>query len=239
MSFPMTFHVAPFAATGAHSLDDPSNLPCRDCSHQHPLDSWRLDLHGCYLPLPCPRMICMRASDLPAAAPHTASQHPISLSSIRPATCSSIERSEVPRCPPNGPTIDGKDGVRQSAVRPAPAGPTAAVSRSATGGPDTADPRSWRSRHSSTAAEGCHEAACQDHDQPSQHTALQLLQRCRLPNQRAPARALVITDEASPFALRSTRNSFRGEQCTKGAFARANDGEEGAAGWWPTSPSSR
>ena len=56
----------------------------------------------------------LRASDLPAAAPHTASQHPISLSSIRPATCSSIERSEVPRCPPNGPTIDGKDGVAGS-----------------------------------------------------------------------------------------------------------------------------
>jgi hypothetical protein len=55
-----------------------------------------------------------RASDLPAAAPHTASQHPISLSSRRPATCSSIERSEVPRCPPNGPTIDGKDGVAGS-----------------------------------------------------------------------------------------------------------------------------
>ncbi|HSO53641.1 MAG TPA: hypothetical protein VL330_13035 [Actinomycetes bacterium] len=64
-----------------------------------------------YLALPGSRMICMRASDLPAATPHTASQHPISLSSIRPATCSSIERSEVPRCPPNGPTIDGKDGI--------------------------------------------------------------------------------------------------------------------------------
>jgi hypothetical protein len=56
----------------------------------------------------------MRASDLPAAAPHTASQHPTSLSPIRPATCSSIERSEVPRCPPKGPTIDGKDGVAGS-----------------------------------------------------------------------------------------------------------------------------
>jgi hypothetical protein len=59
-------------------------------------------------------MIRMRASDLPAAAPRTASQHPISLSSIRPATCSSLEWSEVPRCPPNGPTIDGKDGVAGS-----------------------------------------------------------------------------------------------------------------------------
>jgi hypothetical protein len=59
-------------------------------------------------------MICMRASDLPAAAPHTASQHPICLSSIRLATCGSVERSGVPRCPPNGPTIDGKDGVAGS-----------------------------------------------------------------------------------------------------------------------------
>ena len=32
-----------------------------------------------YLALPGSRMICMRASDLPAATPHTASQHPISL----------------------------------------------------------------------------------------------------------------------------------------------------------------
>src|SRR4029453_17028608 len=56
----------------------------------------------------------LRASDLPAAVPHTASQHPVSLSSIRPATCSSIGRSEAPRCPPNGPTIDGKDGVAGS-----------------------------------------------------------------------------------------------------------------------------
>jgi hypothetical protein len=32
---------------------------------------------------------------------------------------------------------------------------------------------------------------------------------------------------------------FRGEQRTKGAFARANEGGEEAAGWWPTSPGSR
>jgi hypothetical protein len=56
----------------------------------------------------------MRASDLPAAAPHTASQHPISLSSTGPVTCGSVERREVPRCTPNGPTIDGKDGVAGS-----------------------------------------------------------------------------------------------------------------------------
>src|SRR5215217_566543 len=32
---------------------------------------------------------------------------------------------------------------------------------------------------------------------------------------------------------------FSEEQCTTGAFAHANDGKEAAAGWWPTSPSSR
>src|SRR5215211_4054898 len=49
------------------------------------------------------------------------------------------------------------------------------------------------------------------------------------PHQASTA-ALAITDEASPFALRSTRKLFRGEQCTRGAFARANEGEEGAVG---------
>jgi hypothetical protein len=114
MSFCLSFHQALLGKSGAYWLDDPPNLTCRDRSHQHP---WTVG--GClawllYLALPGPRMICMRASDLPAATPHTASQHPISLSSIRPATCSSIERSEVPRCPPNGPTIDGKDEVAGS-----------------------------------------------------------------------------------------------------------------------------
>jgi conjugative relaxase-like TrwC/TraI family protein len=46
----------------------------------------------------------------------------------------------------------------------------------------------------------------------------------------SPYKRLAITDEASPFALRSTRNSFRGEQCTTGAFARANDGGGGSGG---------
>ena len=110
----MPFHLVLLGPTEAYWLDDPPNLTCRDRSHQHPLDSWRLSCMAA-LPGPArPTMICMRASDLPAVAPRTASQHPISLSSIRPATCSSIERSEVPRCPPNGPTIDGKDGVAGS-----------------------------------------------------------------------------------------------------------------------------
>src|SRR4029450_8444766 len=44
-----------------------------------------------------------------------------------------------------------------------------------------------------------------------------------------PLAALVITDEASPFALRSARSSFRGQQCTTGALL-APRGREGAAG---------
>jgi hypothetical protein len=114
MSFCLSFHLALLGLSGAYWPDDRPDLSCRDRSHQTPWTvggclAWLLDLA-----LPGPRMLCMRASDLPAAAPHTASQHPISLSSIRPATCSSLERREVPRCPPNGPTIDGKDGVAGS-----------------------------------------------------------------------------------------------------------------------------
>jgi hypothetical protein len=63
-------------------------------------------------------------------------------------------------------------------------------------------------------------AACLHHDQPNQSTALQLLQRCRLLTQLPPARALVITDEASPFALRSTRNSSEDSTASGGCPAR-------------------
>jgi len=68
-----------------------------------------------------------------------------------------------------------------------------------------------------------HEAACLHQDQPNQSTALTVLQRCRLPNKPALARALVITDEASPFALRSTRNRPR-RAMRQGCVARANAG---------------
>src|SRR4029453_14885900 len=44
-----------------------------------------------------------------------------------------------------------------------------------------------------------------------------------------PLAALVITDEASPFALRSARSSFGGQQCTTGALL-APRGGEGARG---------
>jgi hypothetical protein len=116
-----------------------------------------------------------------------------------------------PRGPlPEAPRIDGRDAVRPSALRPATAGHTAAVSWSATDSPDKADPRVLGDRAIALRQPRVTtRAACLHHDQPNQSTALQLLQSCRLPNQPAPARALVITDEASPFALRSTRNHPR------------------------------
>src|SRR5215213_548270 len=43
----------------------------------------------------------------------------------------------------------------------------------------------------------------------NQSAAHELLQRCPLPNQPASACPLAITDEASPLALRSTRNRLR------------------------------
>jgi hypothetical protein len=46
-------------------------------------------------------------------------------------------------------------------------------------------------------------------DQPKSVHCAELLQRCRLPHQPASASALAITDEASPLALRSTRNRLR------------------------------
>jgi hypothetical protein len=55
---------------------------------------------------------------------------------------------------------------------------------------------------------------------------------------RPLAARFAITDEASPFALRSTRNHPR-RAMHHGCVAGANDGEEGRGGWWPTSPSSR
>ena len=60
-------------------------------------------------------------------------------------TCAVVWGREVLCGGVNDPSIDGKDAVRQSALRPATAGYTAAVSWSATGSPDTAHPKgSWR-----------------------------------------------------------------------------------------------
>jgi hypothetical protein len=96
-------------------------------------------MRGCLVIRCPPAPTGLRASDLPATAPHTTS-HPISLSSIRPATRGSIERSEVPCCPPNGPTIDGKDGVGGSI----PAGGSTARLTSANAGCDAARGRCSR-----------------------------------------------------------------------------------------------
>jgi hypothetical protein len=89
-----------------------TTLPTRPARTALSTTPWTI---RCCLVIRCPpARTGLRASDLPAAAPHTASQRPISLSSMRPATCSSIGRSVVPRCLPKGPTIDGKDGVAGS-----------------------------------------------------------------------------------------------------------------------------
>src|SRR5215208_6333294 len=63
----------------------------------------------------------------------------------------------------------------------------------------------------------------------------------RLPQNQPllPLVPLAITDEASPLALRSPQTIFRGEQCTTGALLAPAKARRGAAGWWPTSPSSR
>jgi hypothetical protein len=42
MSFRMSFHLAPLGLTGAHWLDDPSDLSCKDSTGQHAIDDPRL-----------------------------------------------------------------------------------------------------------------------------------------------------------------------------------------------------
>jgi len=42
MSFRMSFHLAPLGLTGAHWLDDPSDLSCKDSTGQHATDDPRL-----------------------------------------------------------------------------------------------------------------------------------------------------------------------------------------------------
>jgi hypothetical protein len=38
MSFPLSFHPALLSPTGAHWLDDPSDLTCQDSTRQHSAD---------------------------------------------------------------------------------------------------------------------------------------------------------------------------------------------------------
>jgi hypothetical protein len=42
MSFPLSFHPALLGPTGAHWLDDPSDLSCQDRTQQYPVDGWPL-----------------------------------------------------------------------------------------------------------------------------------------------------------------------------------------------------
>jgi hypothetical protein len=42
MSFPLSFHLALLGPTGAHWLDDPSDLTCKDSTGQHAVDDPRL-----------------------------------------------------------------------------------------------------------------------------------------------------------------------------------------------------
>jgi hypothetical protein len=42
MSFCLSFHLAPLARTGAHWLDDPPNVSCKETTRQHAVDDPRL-----------------------------------------------------------------------------------------------------------------------------------------------------------------------------------------------------
>jgi hypothetical protein len=42
MSFCLSFHQALLGLSGAHWLDDPSDLACKDSTRESPLDGWPL-----------------------------------------------------------------------------------------------------------------------------------------------------------------------------------------------------
>jgi hypothetical protein len=42
MSFPLSFHRGLLGPTGAHWLDDPPDLACRDRTRQYSTDGWLL-----------------------------------------------------------------------------------------------------------------------------------------------------------------------------------------------------
>ena len=42
MSFCLSFPLALLGHTGAHSLDDPPDLACKDSTREYPLDGWPL-----------------------------------------------------------------------------------------------------------------------------------------------------------------------------------------------------
>jgi hypothetical protein len=50
----MSFHLAPLGLTGAHWLDDPSDLSCKDSTRQHATDDPRLSCKQLKLTSPAP-----------------------------------------------------------------------------------------------------------------------------------------------------------------------------------------
>jgi hypothetical protein len=127
----------PFSRTALH-------LRCQSAGGRGSGQWRRRPWHG----LPCRAL----ARDLPGTALHVASRRPDTQPSAASLAWAVVWSGEVPDGGVNRRRIDGKDAVRQSALRRATAGHTAAVSWSATGSPDTADPRSRRSRHSSNGS---------------------------------------------------------------------------------------
>src|SRR4029453_14753577 len=93
------------------------------------------------------------ARDLPETALCVTSRRRTSRFSTAPFTWAIVWPREVVDGGVNYPHIDGKDGVAQSALRPATAGHTAAVSGRPLVIRIRPTQRFWRSRHSSTVAE--------------------------------------------------------------------------------------
>jgi hypothetical protein len=54
MSFHLSFHQALLDPTGAHWLDDPPNLTCKDSTGQHAVDGPRLSCNQLRLTSPAP-----------------------------------------------------------------------------------------------------------------------------------------------------------------------------------------
>ena len=46
MSFFLSFHLALLGPTGAHWLDDPPEVSCKDSARQHPVDGWPLSCNN-------------------------------------------------------------------------------------------------------------------------------------------------------------------------------------------------
>ena len=75
MSFRMSFHLAPLGLTGAHWLDDPSDLSCKDGTRQHPVDD----------PLSCKQQV--GGSSPPASSQTRAARSVLELAPILCGAC--------------------------------------------------------------------------------------------------------------------------------------------------------